>query len=186
MRANSSNLTRPVAQIRVSDYFIERNGSLFTCHHQMCQKDESYDIMKKNAELLNERKRKNDIDRSINKQEDGGCRACAWIGACMARKRRMHACALEPRDVRRPESLLPCLWLWGCVRDWLGWVALTCRHIEIVFSFFSFFLCVAWWVGAATAKAAQTEVPVAPLAGRVIIDWISTVWSRERKKYIFI
>jgi len=103
------------------------------------------------------REEKKKRHRSMDKQEDGGCRACAWIGACMARKRRMHACPLEPRDVRRPESLLPCLWLWGCVRDWLGWVALTCRHIEIVFSFFSFFLCVAWWVGAATAKAAQTH-----------------------------
>jgi len=41
-------------------------------------------------------------------------------------------------------------------------------------------------MGAATAKVAQTEVPVAPLAGRVIIDWISTVWSRERKKIYFL
>jgi hypothetical protein len=57
VRANSNNLARPVAQIRVSNYFIERNGSLFTCHHQICQK-ESYDITKKNAYVAVKREEK--------------------------------------------------------------------------------------------------------------------------------
>lgn len=100
------------------------------------------------------------------------CHACAWnwIGACMARKRRMHACALEPEDVLRPESLLP--WLCVCVTG-LGCllIAITKKLISV------FFYCVAL-VG--SDDLAQSEVPVAPVAAGPV-GW------RERnfKKHVF-
>jgi len=78
VRANPEAATTSLARsslrfARASSYFIERNGSLFTCHHQICQK-ESYDIiyeekLKKRIAVKREEKKKR--HGSINKRTAG-------------------------------------------------------------------------------------------------------------------
>lgn len=74
----------------------------------------------------------------IDKQEGGSAVPVRGSVPCMARKRRMHACAREPLDAPWRESLLPSLLrecvAWLCVllpdRNWFPFTFLL---------FFSFF-----------------------------------------------
>lgn len=81
----------------------------------------------------------------IDKQEGGSAVPVRGSVPCMARKRRMHACAREPLDAPWRESLLPSLLrecvAWLCVllpdRNWFPFTFLL---------FFSFFFLI-WNLG---------------------------------------